>query len=68
MAEMLHLKVYIVTFTNSRNLRNPGRDISFPIFTRKEVETKRIGKEFKTIISRLNDLLSFLSNIEQNRN
>ena len=47
---------------------NPGRDISFPIFTRKEVETKRIGKESKTIISRLNDLSSFLSNIEQNRN
>ena len=49
-------------------LRNPGRDISFPIFTRKEVETKRIGKEIKTIISRLNDLSSFLSNTEQNRN
>ena len=44
-------------------LRNPGRDISFPIFTR-----KRIGKEIKTIISRLNDLSSFLSNIEQNSN
>ena len=47
---------------------NPRRDISFPIFTRKEVETKRIGKEIKTIVSRLNDLSSFLSNIEQNRN
>ena len=52
----------------NRILRNPGRDISFPIFTRKEVETKRIGKEIKTIMSRLNDLSSFLSNIEQNRN
>ena len=40
----------------------------FPIFTRKEVETKKNGKEIKTIISRLNDLSSFLSNIEQNRN
>ena len=50
-------------------VRNPGRDISFPIFTRKEVETKRIGKEIKTIISRSeNDLSSFLSNMEQNRN
>ena len=49
-------------------VRNPGRDISFAIFTRKIVETKRIGKEVKTIISRLNDLSSFLSNIEQNRN
>ena len=26
-------------------VRNPGRDISFPIFTRKEIETKRIRKE-----------------------
>ena len=42
---------------------NPGRDISSPIFTRKEIETKRIRKEIKTIISRLNDFLSFLSNI-----
>ena len=49
-------------------LRNPGRDISFPIFARKEVETKRIGKEIKTILSRLNDLSTFFSNIEQNRN
>ena len=44
-------------------IRNPGRDISFPIFTRKEIETKRIRKEIKTIISRLNHFLSFLSNI-----
>ena len=44
------------------------RDISFPIFTRKEIVTKRIIKEIKTIVSRLNDLSSFLSNIEQNRN
>ena len=33
-------------------LRNPGRDIYFPIFTRKEIKTKRIRKEIKTIISR----------------
>ena len=44
-------------------VRKPGRDISFPIFTRKEIETKRIRKEIKTIISRLNHFLSFLSNI-----
>ena len=31
-------------------VRNPERDISFPIFTRKEIETKRIRKEIKTII------------------
>ena len=41
-------------------LRNRGRDISFPIFTRKEIETKRIRKEIKTKISRLNHFLSFL--------
>ena len=41
------------------NVRNPGRDIS----SRKEIETKRIRKEIKTIISRLNDFLCFLSNI-----
>ena len=44
-------------------MRNPGRDMSFPIFIRKEIETKRIRKEIKTIISRLNHFLSFLSNI-----
>ena len=47
-------------------VRNPGRDISFPIFTRKEIETKRVRKEIKTIISRLNHFLSFLSNIVEN--
>ena len=44
----------------SRILRNPGRDISFPFYTRKEIETKRIRKEIKTIISRLNHFLSFI--------
>ena len=48
-------------------LRNPGRDISFPIFTRKEIETNRIRKEIKTIISRLNHFLSFLSNIVEKK-
>ena len=48
---------------DSTSLRNPGRDSSIPIFTRKEIETKRIRKEIKTITSRLSDLLSFLSNI-----
>ena len=39
---------------------DPGRDISFPILTGKEIETKRIRKEIKTIISRLNHFyLSF---------
>ena len=56
-------KISIHKFTKRHNsvryvcfLWNPGRDISFPIFTRKEIETKRITKEIKTIISRLNDL------------
>ena len=44
-------------------LRNPGRDISFPIFTRQEIETKRIRKEIKPIISRLKHFLTFLSDI-----
>ena len=63
MAAFASHEIYMIT-----KVRNPGRDISFPMFTRKEVETKRIGKDIKTIISRLNDLSSFLSNIEQNRN
>ena len=54
--------------TSVSDVPNLGRDISFPIFTRKEVETKRIGKEIKTIISRVNDLLSILLNVEQSRN
>ena len=32
-------------------MRNPGRDIYFPIFIRKAIETKRIRKEIKTIKS-----------------
>ena len=43
--------------------KEPGKGISFPIFTRKEIETKRIRKEIKIIISRLDGFLSFLSNI-----
>ena len=30
-------------------IRNPGRDISFLIYTRKEFETKRIRKEINNI-------------------
>ena len=32
---------YFFIRPNSLVLRNPGRDISFPIFTRKEIETKK---------------------------
>ena len=49
-----------------RFIRNPGRDISFPIFTRKEIETKRLGKETKTISRLIGRHLPFpiLSRIE----
>ena len=55
--------IWLINKVFKRYLRNPGRDISFPIFTRKQIETKRIRKEIKTIISSLNHFLSFLSNI-----
>ena len=58
-----HLVLFPAALVELAKLRNPGRGISFPIFTRKEIETKRIRKEIKTIISRLNHFLSFLSNI-----
>ena len=38
-------------------LRNPGRDISFPIFIRKELETRKLERKSKQNISRLIDLL-----------
>ena len=49
-------KTYLVVY-----LRNPGRDFSFPIFTRKEIEIKKIRKEIKTIISRFTT--SYISSI-----
>ena len=33
-------------------VRNPGRDISFPIFIRKEIETRKLERESKQQISR----------------
>ena len=38
------------------NYGTPEGKFFFPIFTRKEIKTKRIRKEIKTIISRLNGL------------
>ena len=38
-------------------LRNPGRDISFPIFMKKEIETRKLDRKSKQKISRLIDLL-----------
>ena len=44
-------------------LRNPGRDISFPIFIRKESETGKLELISKQKISRLIDLLYRLNDI-----
>ena len=38
-------------------IRNPGRDISFQIFIRKEIETRKLERKSKQQMSRLNDLL-----------
>ena len=61
--EVFGQKTKNISNLHGRQIRNPGRDISFPIFTRKEIGTKRIRKEIKTIISRLNHFLSLLSNV-----
>ena len=42
---------------------NPGRDISFLIFIRKEIETRKLERKSKQQISRLNDLLYRLNDI-----
>ena len=47
----------------SKYLRDPGRDISFPIFIRKEIETRKLERKSKQQISRLNDLLYRLNDI-----
>ena len=46
-----------------RYVRNPGRDISFPIFIRKEIETRKLERKSKQKISRLIDLLYRLNDI-----
>ena len=45
------------------NVRNPGRDISSPIFIRKEIETRKLERKSKQKISRLIDLLYRLNDI-----
>ena len=47
----------------NNNIRNPGRDISFPIFIRKEIETRKLERKSKQKISRLIDLLYRLNDI-----
>ena len=44
-------------------LWNPGRDISFPIFIKKEIETRKLERKSKQKISRLIDLLYRLNDI-----
>ena len=46
-----------------RNVLNPGRDISFPIFIRKEIETRKLERKSKQEISRLINLLYRLNDI-----
>ena len=63
---MLYLslvRIYITRNTSDMFLRNPGRDISFPIFIRKEIETRKLERKSKQKISRLIDLLYRLNDI-----
>ena len=46
-----------------RFVRNPGRDISFTIFIRKEIETRKLERKSKQKISCLIDLLYRLNDI-----
>ena len=60
-----HMRSLQFAFVNLHGpyLRNPGRDISFPIFIRKEIETRKLERESKQKISRLIDLLYRLNDI-----
>ena len=51
------------TQTAMRKVRNPGKDISFPIFIRKEIETRRLEQKSKQKIFRLIDLFNRLNDI-----
>ena len=56
----------VSVYVQARNMayvRNPGRDISFPIFIRKEIETRKLERKSKQKISGLIDLLYRLSDI-----
>ena len=54
---------YLIKQTISIFLRNPGRDISFTISIRKEIETRKLERKSKQKISRLIDLLYRLNDI-----
>ena len=58
----------VVTALTGERSTEPRKGHSFSNIYRKKIVTKRIRKEIKAIVSRLNDLSSFLSNTEQNRN
>ena len=45
-------------------VRDPGRDISFPIFIRKGIETRKLERKSEQKISRLIDLLYRLNDIK----
>ena len=51
-----------------RELRNPGRDISYPMFIRKEIETRKLERKSKQKIFRLIDLLYHLNDIISREN
>ena len=57
-----HLKTYTVDLKWIK-LWNPGRDIFFPIFIRKEIEKRKLERKSKQQISRVNDLLYRLNDI-----
>ena len=65
------LRNFVRDRTICRNLRNPGRDISFPIFIRKEIETRKLEQKISRLIDllyRLNDIISRLNDIKWNGN
>ena len=58
----------VVTAVTGERSTEPRKGHFFSNIYQKRNCHKNIRKEIKAIISRLNDLSSFLSNIEQNRN
>ena len=59
----LHFRATVNNISSFVVVRNPGRDISFPIFIRKEIETRKLERKSKQKISRLIDLLYRLNDI-----
>ena len=59
----VHRHVNLMSPLGCSPVRNPGREISFPIFIKKEIETRKLERNSKQQISRLNDLLYLLNDI-----